>query len=360
MAVYAEEMCSRLVPHLINSGAQVAVALRADAGNCIKNIEATGAEIICLDPSSTSAPRKLLEYYYRVSQTARRFDLIHSLDHKIPWWEKTPSLSMTIHDCCYLETPQEYTFAKRVFVLKTQRWATRVANDVVTVSNTARRALIQRLGVAPDKVSVIYNGCDLTQFRSEPSAEDGRFLQAHGIEPGYFLFVGRVSPRKNLHLVISAMRALAQEGGAVRKVALVGPEGWRNSDDFAMLAQSEVSHHFFSVGFVGRPTLAALYRNATALLFPSLCEGFGLPVLEALACGCPAVVTAGTASHEIGHPHVLTVDGRSSAEMVDVIRRLTDSQVPRENSALVSRHLARFSWDRAAAELHTLLSRRIS
>jgi glycosyltransferase involved in cell wall biosynthesis len=313
-------------------------------------MESFDAELLVLGPTTLPAQIKLLEYYYQVSKVASHYHVIHSVDHKVPWWRKSQKRSLTIHDCCYLETPEEYGIAKRRFFEYTERRSTNAADMVVTVSNHVRKALVEQLGVFPSKIRVIYNGCDQGQFTSKPSAADVDFLEAHRVQPGFFLFIGRVSPRKNLRLVIDAMRLVAAEV-APPDVLMIGPEGWRNSDEFELLERAGLAAKFRQIGYVDRQSLPALYRNAAGLLFPSLCEGFGLPVLEALACGCPVVVAAGTASHEIGGAHVVPIDGHNSTELAHATIGLLGNNATRPNSVLVKQHLAQFSWDRAADEL---------
>jgi alpha-1,3-rhamnosyl/mannosyltransferase len=355
MSVYGDEICRRIVPRLKHRGLQVSVAVRSDAEEFINAMRTASADLVMLGPTTLPAQKKLIEYYYDVSRVASHYDIIHSVDHKIPWWGKSQKRSLTIHDCCYLETPEEYGVAKRMFFYYTERWSTKAADVVVTVSNHGRKALVEQLGVSSSKVRVIHNGCDQSQFTSTPTAADVNLLQTHHIRPGFFLFIGRVSPRKNLRLVIDAMRLMAAEGRAP-DVLMIGPKGWRNSEEFGLLEKAGLAAKFRQLGYVDRQTVAALYRNSAGLLFPSLCEGFGLPVLEALACGCPVVVAAGTASHEIGGAHVVAIDGHNSAELAQAVIGLFEKKTARPEPVLVKEHLARFSWDRAADELTNVLT----
>ena len=163
----------------------------------------------------------------------------------------------------------------------------------------------------------------------------------------YFLFVGRVSPRKNLGLVVEAVKLL-RTSGLDPTVAVVGPPGWRDEADWREIRASGLERSFPRLGYLAPELLPALYRRSSGLLYPSRCEGFGIPVLEALACRVPVVVATATSAAEVGGPFATAIGPDDAGALAGVMARLLREGPAPVNEAALAGWIAAFNWDRTA------------
>ncbi|MGD1992853.1 MAG: glycosyltransferase family 1 protein, partial [Anaerolineae bacterium] len=275
-----------------------------------------------------------------------RVDLFYSPDFVLPPTLPGARTVLTVHDLSFLHYPDH-------FVPKLVRYLSRVvprsvarADRVLADSEATRADLIRLMDVAPEKVTVLYSGVD-PRFRPLPEpGERERLTAQYGIGPRpYVLSVGTLQPRKNyLHLI----RAFSQLSGDVELV-IAGGRGWLYEE---VLAEAERRERVQVLGFVPDADLPALYRGAALFAFPSFYEGFGLPVLEAMACGVPVVCSNVSSLPEIAGQAALLVDPHDEVALAEAVYRgLTDEDLRKE---LVTQGLERadgFTWERAARQL---------
>jgi len=281
------------------------------------------------------------------------FDVFWSPLLTLPRRVPIPSL-VTLHDLTvlrYAETlPWKVRWSLRPFLESTVESARRIV-----VASRAMAAEVEEAFVAArSKVVVIPHGVD-PEFRPADEDERSDLRERFDAPNGYVVAVGTLEPRKNLAVLLEAWDLLVAElGDRSPRLLLAGPEGWkdrrlrRRIDE---LAGSGVRR----LGRLPRPELAALVRGAIALAYPSIYEGFGLPVAEAIASGVPAIVARGGSTAEVAADAGLTVEPDAPAELADALRRVTIDHDLRE--ALVGRALERrgeWSWRRAADELALL------
>jgi glycosyltransferase involved in cell wall biosynthesis len=229
---------------------------------------------------------------------------------------------VTVHDLAVLRHPEVFPAWTRLYGATALRATIRAADRIFAVSEFSKREAVELAGVAPDTVDVVPNALEPV-FRADGPALDG----------DYVLAVGTLEPRKNLSRVIEATRRAGVE------LRLVGASGWGN-------AGVEGSHVTW-LGRIDDEQLAAAYRGARVLVFPSLYEGFGIPALEAMASGTPVVTSADGATAEITGDAAVLVDPLD----VDAIANGID-EADRRRAELVPRGLERaklYTWDRAAA-----------
>ena len=231
-------------------------------------------------------------------------------------------------------------------LLALDRDGIRRAAGIIAVSEATRRDVVDHLGVAPERVAVVHNGVDHATFRP---------LCRRLLDAPYVLFVGSEHPRKNLGGVLRALRRLASDRRhADLRLVKVGDPGGGEAPfrrrTLAALAELGLDRRVVFTGRVPDEELAAWYAGALCLVLPSHHEGFGLPALEAMACGCPVVVSDRGALAEVVGDAGLLVDPASDAELTEALDALLAGG-PRDE--LVARGLCRarrFSWGRAAAE----------
>lgn len=274
-----------------------------------------------------------------------RLSVLHS-QYLAPPFSFVPDV-VTIHDILFETHPDLFkgAFSDRSVTLI--RRSAKRARVVLTVSDFSRRALLERYGLPQDKVIVTPNAVDPDVFRPA-AAEPAGFRERYGLDGPYLLSVGRIEPRKNLPRLIRAFsRARERLGGRVRLV-IAGQADFRSREVFEEAErQPEASVKF--LGPVPDRDLPSLYNLAEALAYPSLAEGFGIPVLEALSCGTPVLASPRGALPEVGGDAVLWVEPEDEGAIADGIERiLTDSGLRKRLRAAGPRRAAGFDWNETA------------
>jgi glycosyltransferase involved in cell wall biosynthesis len=225
--------------------------------------------------------------------------------------------------------------------------AARRADRVITVSEQTRRDLLRFFPVAPEKVETVYNGVEPVFFTSMSAEERDARLQRLGLEPGYLLFVANPKPHKNLERVL---RALARAAAGVSGLLVCAGDPGPPSRPFRRLAaELGVGERVRFLGRVTPDELRALYQGARLLLFPSLYEGFGLPLVEAMASGTPVLTSNDGALAEIAGDAAELVDPRDVAAIAAGLIRGLDPQRAAELSARGHERARSFDWRRSAA-----------
>jgi glycosyltransferase involved in cell wall biosynthesis len=251
----------------------------------------------------------------------RAADVLHCPTYRGPLRSSVP-LVVTVHDLAVLRHPEAFNRWTRAYSPRVVPGVLRAAQRVIAVSQFTRRELVELLGVPDEKIRVVPNAVG-GAFTPEGPAEDG----------DYVLAVGTLEPRKNLDRLVDAVRRTDRE------LRVVGARGW---------GRVEVRGNGVSwLGEVDDAELARLYRGATCVAYPSLYEGFGIPVLEAMACGVPVVTARGTAMEEVADGAAVLVDAGDPAEIAAGIELAVA-----ERETLVPRGLDRaraFRWDAVAA-----------
>ncbi|HET91782.1 MAG TPA: glycosyltransferase family 1 protein [Chloroflexi bacterium] len=258
---------------------------------------------------------------------------------------RPPVTLVTVHDLGYLYFPQAHPWPQRTYLDLSTRWSAHVATHILADSRATKADLISQYATPPAKISVVYPGLDesLAPVRERDVIEAVK--ARHGIQGDYFLYVGTLQPRKNLARLIAAFAALESDATLV----LAGQRGWLYDDLWAGVRRQGLEGRVLFPGYVSAEQKAALMSGALAFLFPSLYEGFGLPVLEAQACGCPVVTSDTSSLPEVAGDAALLVDPHDTAAITAALDRLTaDSPLRRDLIARGLVNLRRFSWKTSA------------
>lgn len=225
-------------------------------------------------------------------------DVHHGPHYTMPERARLPKV-VTVHDLTFFDHPEWHERAKVPFFRRAIRVAARHADAVVCVSCTTADLLRERCSpLAP--VHVVPHGVDLDRFTAAPldTAADDAHLAALGVRPPYVLFVGTIEPRKDVPTLVRAFDRIAAAHRDIRLV-LAGGDGWGTAPVDAAVAEARHGRRVVRTGYVPDDAVPALLRRAAAVAYPALEEGFGLPALEALACGAPLVTTSGSAMEEV-------------------------------------------------------------
>ena len=260
------------------------------------------------------------------------------------------ALVPTVHDLAFLRLPQTVQRETLDNLRRHLPGALFAADALIAVSEATARDLGEFAGVGSRRVHVIHEGVD-------PGFATTKGVPPAGLPPRYLLFVSTLEPRKNVVTLLEGF-ARAVAGGYPGELVLVGRWGWRTDAAQAALERSPVRDRIRHLDYLERPALAAVVRGAEALVFPSLLEGFGLPVLEAMACGVPVIVSRVSSLPEVAGDAALYVDPVSPDEIAAAIVLLSgDRGLAARLGAAGRERAARFRWDEAAAATATVLRR---
>jgi glycosyltransferase involved in cell wall biosynthesis len=282
---------------------------------------------------------------------AQRIDVFHGFDHLgVPMFAKVGRYVATIHDMIPLLWPQWVTRKHRLVVTAAYRRLGRQADLVITPSEATKADIVRHLGINPDRISVIPWGCE---ERFQPTGDRERFAtvqRRYRLPPRYLLFVGTLEPRKNLTALLHAYAMLrAAWHDEDLKLVVAGRTGWLYDDIFTTVKSLALEEEVIFTGFVDDEDLPHLYRGAQLFVFPSLYEGFGLPVLEAMASGVPVVTSNAASMPEVAGEAAILVDPHDSQAIAEGMGQVLYED--RLRDALIQKGLARarhFTWESVA------------
>lgn len=275
-------------------------------------------------------------------------DLFHATNYVTP---RAPGVPMvvTVHDLTLLRHPELGTPALRRLVERTAG-SVREATRVIADSEATRRDLVELLGASPAAVHVVPLGCDARFSPGDVAAARRAVATELRIDAPFVLHVGTIEPRKNLPALLSAFARARRTRGLRQLLVLAGAPGWGVEPVRARIEAEGLADVVRLTGPVTDAQLLMLYRAADLFTFPSLYEGFGLPVLEAMACGTPVVTADVAALPEVAGDAALIVDPRNEAVLAEAIDRgLHDVDLRARLQAAGLARAARFTWERCAA-----------
>ncbi|MFN8035216.1 MAG: glycosyltransferase family 1 protein [Acidimicrobiia bacterium] len=278
-------------------------------------------------------------------------DVWHGPHYTMPLRLGIPSV-VTVHDLTFFDHPEWHERSKVLFFRRMIRESASRARVLVTVSEfTARR--LRAVVVPAGEIAVVPHGVDHARFRPAPEPADGAhdhdLLHALGAREPYLAFAGVFEPRKDLPTLVRAFAAVARRHRHLQLV-LAGRDGWGSSAARDAVERSRVGSRILRPGYVAADALPALFRRAAAVVYPSLEEGFGLPALEAMACGTPLVSTSGSSIEEVvGPAGVLVPPGDADALAVAIERVLSDRALAARLRADGPERARRYNWEATAA-----------
>ena len=285
---------------------------------------------------------------------SRRIDLFHGLDHVgVPLLGWRGRCITTLHDVIPLLLPETFTLKHRLVVRATMSRVVRRADRVMVPTEAVKRDVIDQLGIPGERVRVIHWGCE-ERFSPDRSAAGAERVRAkYALPAAYVLALGTLEPRKNLTTLLAAFARLRQRPDVPSELRLViaGPRGWRDAPIFEAVDALGLSDAVSLPGYIDDDDLPDLYRGAELLAFPSLYEGFGLPIVEAMRCGVPVITSDRSAMPEVAGGAALLVDPHDANALATALARvLVDDEL---RLSLRAKGLARareFSWPAAARQ----------
>lgn len=271
-------------------------------------------------------------------------DIFHGADAITPRLRQ-PTV-ITIHDLTTHLFPQYHTRLNRLYL----RWAlpvmARRSAAIIADSHATKRDIVAQLGVSPNKITVVHLGVDGAVFAPQPAATAGPALTQVGVRRPYLLAVGTLEPRKNL---ATLLRAYATLPASTPPLVLVGGLGWGDDSLATAIDALNLRGRVQMTGYIADELLPALYSQAEVFVYPSIYEGFGLPVLEAMACGAPVITSNVSSLPEVAGDAALLVDPHDVGKLAAAIQTLLEAPGQRQRRQEAGLVRARaFSWARCA------------
>ncbi|MDD5147529.1 MAG: glycosyltransferase family 1 protein [Candidatus Daviesbacteria bacterium] len=288
---------------------------------------------------------------------------------------------VTVHDLGSEYLSSMHQIKQRVYLGFMQKYQLKIATKIIAVSKATKNNLVKKIGIDSGRIEVIYEGYDQNLFKPVKFDLLVNSLSQYGLKPGeYFLFVGTVQPRKNLERLIKAfgkwlgvLPALRHWRTAVHprsltfapatrrdtllavtprhyKLVIVGQKGWMSEQIYKLPKQLGIEDRVKFLGYVPVKDLPVLYSGAVVLTFPSLFEGFGLPILEAQACGCPVLTSNISSMPEVAGKGAIFVDPYSTSDIVKGMVEIMNKDTKRRIIEAGFLNIKKFSWEGCARE----------
>jgi len=257
---------------------------------------------------------------FAIQSRAQKLDVLHA-QYLLPHHLRCRTV-LTVHDVLYERFPEYFNrwdyYRHKIGV----RWSCRRADHVITVSEASKRDLVELYGLEASQVSVTYQGPDEC-YRPLDRVDARKQVRArYGIEEEFLLYVGAIQPRKNIPRLLSAFARVKAERKLPHKLVIVGPKAWKARGAFEALENNPAKRDVIVTGYVPREDLPHFYNAAEAFVYVSLCEGFGLPVVEAMACGAPTVTSRGSSLEEVAGEAAVLVDASDEQAIAGAIEKV--------------------------------------
>ena len=277
-------------------------------------------------------------------------DVYHGLAFVGPLWGPNIPQVITVHDLSFVRYPETLPVWKARYLRWFTRWSVQRAHKVIAVSESTRQDLLRWLALPATKVVTVPNGVS-DRFHPLADADVQAWRERRGLPDAFFLFVGTLQPRKNLETLVRAYaRWRSRTTGPAWPLLIGGARGWYYERLFALVQELGLGNEVQFLGYVPGEDLPYLYNAATVFVYPSLFEGFGLPVLEAMACGTPVIVADTSSLPEVVGDAGVRVPPLDVEAWADALAEMyEDAQRRREFGERARRRASAFSWERTAA-----------
>ncbi|MEZ4728365.1 MAG: glycosyltransferase family 1 protein [Caldilineaceae bacterium] len=285
--------------------------------------------------------------------TGGPLDLFHATDFVLAP-NKARRKLVTVHDLAFLFYPEAAMPSLHRYLNVVVPRSVRRADHLLADSYNTANDLQEQWQIEADRITVVQGAVDHERFRPLVNSEQQQFVrQRYGIgERPFILGLSTLQPRKNFARLIEAFHLARQEAHLPHRLVIGGGKGWLFAEIFTRVQELQLTEHVLFPGYIGDADLPALYRAAEFFAFPSLYEGFGLPVIEALACGTPVLTANNSCLPEVGGAGAIYVEAESIESIAEGIMRLaTDPPLRQQLHMAGLTHAAQFSWQRSAEQL---------
>jgi len=291
--------------------------------------------------------------------TGKEHDLVHVLECVYPVRTKKP-LIVTIHDLGPLTHPDLFTSVRPWLMRRGLQQAIDEAATIIAVSQSTADIFEDHFKIdLGDRLQIVHEGVNPQYLETPDSSCLDTVKDLPSVDTPFLMTMGAISPRKNLPNVIAALERLADK--IPHHLVHVGIPHWDTDEFFVKLKQSPFANRIHLPGYLSDAQVHALYNKAEAYIFPSLFEGFGLPILEAMACGCPVITSNVSSMPEIAGDAALLIDPNDLEEMTDAILKVaTDRELNKQLRQNGNQRIKKFSWKQCAEETHKIYTRTVN
>jgi len=286
----------------------------------------------------------------------RRVDLLHSMAFVLPFMSTKPAV-VTIYDLSFLHFPDNFPAAQRFYLTGQTRRSAQKARRIITISASGKQDVHQFFNIPLHKIDVVYPGVD-PMYRCLPENEVAAFRKKQGINGRFILHVGTLQPRKNIPVLLDAFAQLADP---LLQLVLVGGKGWQFDTIFERVRSLNLVDRVRFTGYVPDDELPLWYNAADLFVLPSRYEGFGMPIVEAMACGTPVIAADNSSLPEAVGKAGLLFTPDNTAELAERITNvLDDAALLVKMRQLGMEHAQTFSWEHAGRETAVVYQKALS
>lgn len=280
----------------------------------------------------------------------RKIDIFHETSFVAPIIKTCPLIT-TVYDLAYLYTPESFTCRNRLYFKALLAKSIKKSNFIIATSINTKKDIIDNFPHCADKIKVVYGGVDARLKPVTDKEVTAKIKELYKIKKDFILAVSLISPRKNLTALIKAWKLLRTERKLDVQLVISGRKGWLYEEVFKEAASWMPNNDIIFCGHVSDEHLLYLYNAAAVFAYPSLYEGFGLPILEAMACGCPVVSSNTSSMPEVCGDAALLVDPKNISEISQALYKIfSDASLRRDLIKKGFEQAKKFSWQNTAQQ----------
>jgi len=345
---YSYALVDALIPYL----QQDDLTLFFSSHNNIPQFKNKGYKEVITSHNCQSTIRRLFWENVTLSFEAKRqgVDIFHDLCGELPCFKSFKAV-LTVHDLAYIAHPEFQNFRTKCYLYINYRRTVNEADHIISISKSTKKDLIKYFNVAPEKITVVYHGKD-DRFRPKDSASSRLSVEhKYGVQGKFILFVSALSPRKNLE---GLLKAFAKLKNSNLSLVCIGKTMWASKSIFQLIDKLGLRNRVIFVGYVRDPEdIVDFYNAALFSVYPSFYEGFGLPVLESMACGCPVIASDVASLPEIVPSREQLFDPHDTDSILNLLSQLEADPARRASIRNAGLEKAKeFSWQRSAEEVY--------
>lgn len=281
----------------------------------------------------TPNPKKNIAFWrsFGVVNDAKKdgIDIFHGLSHEIPFGLKRKNIKsvVTIHDLIFLRYPQYFKLIDRLIYKFKFKYACKNADTIIAISQQTKHDIVHYFGINKQKIVVVYQGCDALFYQTKTTHELNQIKQKYHLPHTFLLCVGTIENRKNQLLILKALTLLPSNIHLV----LVGKATKYKQNLTHFIAQNKLQNRVLFLENLPFVDLPSIYHLAKIFVYPSVFEGFGIPILEALNCGVPVIAATGSCLEEAGGPNSIYINSNSENELANQINLVLNDETLRQN-----------------------------